>query len=52
MKKIIFLINLICFSVTILYSQSKEEVGEKYVYEFRDGTTIIGTFQKEEQGNV
>jgi hypothetical protein len=28
------------------------EVGKKYVYEFRDGTTIIGTFIKDESGNI
>jgi len=28
------------------------EVGKKYIYEFRDGTTIIGTFVKDEGGNI
>ena len=37
--------------INITYSQT-DIVGNKYVYEFRDGTTIIGTFVKSESGNV
>ena len=51
MKKIIFLVFFILFFITNIFSQNNK-VGEKYVFEFRDGTTIIGTFIKEEQGNI
>jgi len=51
MKKIIFLLLFILIYSTNIFSQNNK-VGEKYVFEFRDGTTIIGTFIKEEQGNI
>lgn len=38
-------------TINIAYSQT-EIVGNKYIYEFRDGTTIIGIFVKAESGNV
>ncbi len=51
MKKIIAIIvfGLLITSNTLAQTN---EVGKKYVYEFRDGTTIIGTFVKEEGGNI
>ena len=36
---------------TSTYSQT-HQAGETYIYEFRDGTTIIGKFIKEEMGNI
>ena len=51
MKKNICLLFLFLFFITNIFSQNNK-VGEKYVFEFRDGTTIIGTFIKEEQGNI
>ena len=51
MKSIISLLIALFLSASTLFSQSKE-VGKKYIYEFRDGTTIIGTFVKEESGNI
>ena len=48
-KKCFFIISF--FFLLQVYSQNNK-VGEKYVFEFRDGTTIIGTFVKEEQGNI
>lgn len=50
MKKI-SLIFICLISVSSAFSQSNE-VGTKYIYEFRDGTTIIGTFIKDEGGNI
>tara|TARA_B100001250_G_scaffold414148_1_gene450916 strand:- start:1185 stop:2114 length:930 start_codon:yes stop_codon:yes gene_type:complete len=51
MKKII---SIIAFSLIIIggaFSQNNI-VGKQYVYEFRDGTTIIGAFVKDEAGNI
>ena len=49
-KKILFVITL-TFLVSDIFAQTNI-VGEKYIYEFRDGTTIIGTFIKDEGGNI
>jgi hypothetical protein len=51
MKKLILITVSLLLASTSLFSQS-DEVGEKYIYEFRDGTVIIGTFEKEEAGNI
>lgn len=51
MKKIIILLIALCLNISTIFSQNNE-VGKKYIYEFRDGTTIIGTFVKEESGNI
>ena len=51
MKKIIILFIAFCLNISNIFSQNNE-VGKKYIYEFRDGTTIIGTFVKEERGNI
>ena len=51
MKSRISLLIALFLSASTLFSQSNE-VGKKYIYEFRDGTTIIGTFVKEESGNI
>lgn len=52
MKKIIFLVTVIVFCLSGVVAQDMNEVGRKYIYEFRDGTTIIGTFIKDEGGNI
>ena len=51
MKKLITIVvcGLVIMSST--FSQN-DVVGKKYIYEFRDGTTIIGTFIKDESGNI
>ena len=50
MKKIIFTISL---ALGLLFASAQTDiVGKKYIYEFRDGTTIIGTFVKDEAGNI
>ena len=60
MKKV-FLLLILFSSIGIdLFSQINSdyvlkqelEVDKKYIYEFRDGTIIIGTFKKEDKGNV
>ena len=51
MNKLILTIVILFFNISILFSQT-DVVGKKYIYEFRDGTTIIGTFVKEEVGNI
>lgn len=50
MKKniLIYLLLIIAFN---LFSQNSI-VGERHIYEFRDGTTIIGSFIKDEGGNI
>ena len=50
MKKIILII--IGIIVTISLFAQTDIVGKKYIYEFRDGTTIIGTFIRNEGGNI
>ncbi len=50
MKKIVFTIALGLMMIGA--NAQTDVVGKKYIYEFRDGTTIIGTFVKEENGNV
>jgi hypothetical protein len=50
MKKIVFTIALGLMMIGA--NAQTDVVGKKYIYEFRDGTTIIGTFVKEESGNV
>jgi hypothetical protein len=43
----------IALGLTILTASAQTDVvGKKYIYEFRDGTTIIGTFVKDEAGNI
>ena len=50
MKKIIFTISL---ALCLLFASAQTDiVGAKYIYEFRDGTTIIGTFIKDVAGNI
>lgn len=51
MKKLIVIIIFGLITSTNALSQNNE-VGKKYVYEFRDGTVIIGTFIKDESGNI
>ena len=51
MKKTILTIIILLLTISSLFSQTNE-VGKKYIYEFRDGTTIIGTFERQEQGNI
>ena len=51
MKKVILTTVILLLTISNLFSQTNE-VGKKYIYEFRDGTTIIGTFDREEKGNV
>ena len=51
MKKTILTIIILLLTISSLFSQTNE-VGKKYIYEFRDGTTIIGTFEREEHGNI
>lgn len=50
MRKVI-LTTLLLFTLNSIFSQNNK-VGKKYIYEFRDGTTIIGTFIKDEAGNI
>ena len=50
MKKLVFTIVL---GLGLLTADAQTDVvGKKYIYEFRDGTTIIGTFIKDEAGNI
>jgi hypothetical protein len=51
MKRIISIIAISIITICSTFSQTNE-VGKKYIYEFRDGTTIIGTFVKDEGGNI
>lgn len=51
MKRIILKTVIFIFTISSVFSQTNE-VGKKYIYEFRDGTTIIGTFLKDEGGNI
>jgi len=51
MKKIILTISILLLTISSVFSQTSE-VGKKYVYEFRDGTTIIGTYDRSENGNI
>ena len=51
MKKVILTTAILLLTISSLFSQTNE-VGKKYIYEFRDGTTIIGTFEREEHGNI
>ena len=43
MKKAILTTAILLLTISTIFSQT-HEVGKKYIYEFRDGTTIIGTF--------
>ena len=50
MKKLVF---TIAFGLGLLLANAQTDVvGKKYIYEFRDGTTIIGSFIKDEAGNI
>ena len=51
MKQLILTTAILLLTISSLFSQTNE-VGKKYIYEFRDGTTIIGTFEREEHGNI
>jgi hypothetical protein len=51
MKKLILITTILLLTISSLFSQTNE-VGKKYIYEFRDGTTIIGSFIKDEAGNI
>ena len=51
MKKIILTISILLLNISSVFSQS-DEVGKKYIYEFRDGTTIIGIYERSESGNI
>ena len=51
MNKLILITAILFLNISILFSQT-DVVGKKYIYEFRDGTTIIGTFIKEEASNI
>ena len=51
MKKIIVIIIFGLITSTNSFSQNNE-VGMKFVYEFRDGTVITGTFVRDEGGNI
>ena len=51
MKKLILTTAIVLLTISSIFSQTNE-VGKKYIYEFRDGTTIIGTFVKDEGGNI
>ena len=62
MKKIIFLISVIFLFLNCVYSQidsdykydkgNKYVEGQKYVFEFRDGTITIGTYLRTGEGNI
>ena len=47
MKRLILTTAILLLTISSLFSQTNE-VGKKYIYEFRDGTIIIGTFEREE----
>ena len=50
MKKTLLTLAL---GLTIIIANAQTDVvGKKYIYEFRDGTTIVGSFIKEEDGNI
>jgi hypothetical protein len=50
MKKLVFTIVL---GLGLLTANAQTDVvGKKYIYEFRDGTVIIGFFIKDEGGNI
>jgi len=50
MKK---LVSTIVLGLGLLLANAQTDVvGKKYIYEFRDGTTIIGSFIKDEGGNI
>jgi len=51
MKKIILTTTILLLTISSVFSQTSE-VGKKYIYEFRDGTTIIGTYDRSEEGNI
>lgn len=51
MKKILIILLFLIISLTNIFAQSNN-IGSKYIYEFRDGTTIIGTLLKEDAGNI
>ena len=51
MKRLSLTTAILLLTISSLFSQTNE-VGKKYIYEFRDGTTIIGTFERQEQGNI
>ena len=51
MKQLILTTAILLLTISSLFSLTNE-VGKKYIYEFRDGTTIIGTFEREEHGNI
>ena len=51
MKKIILTTTILLLTISSVLSQTSE-VGKKYIYEFRDGTTIIGTYDRSEEGNI
>lgn len=49
MKKLLVAIIL---ALGLSANAQTDVVGKKYIYEFRDGTTIIGTFIKDAEGNI
>ena len=51
MKRLILTTAILLLTISTIFSQT-HEAGKKYIYEFRDGTTIIGTFDRQEQGNI
>ena len=51
MKNLILTTAILLLTISSVFSQTNE-VGKKYIYEFRDGTTIIGTYDREEHGNI
>ena len=51
MKNLILTTAILLLIISSVFSQTNE-VGKKYIYEFRDGTTIIGTYNREEHGNI
>ena len=51
MKRIILITSILLITFISVLSQNNE-AGKKYIYEFRDGTTIIGTYDRSEEGNI
>ena len=51
MKQIILITTILLLTISSVLSQTSK-VGKKYIYEFRDGTTIIGTYDRSEEGNI
>jgi len=49
-KALLFIIAFFVFNSS--FAQTNEVVGKKYIFEFRDGTVIIGVFEKKENGNI